>query len=144
MALTRVLLLVLAGGAGGRLGALTDERAKPAVPFGGTLRLIDFSLSNAQHSHVPDMWVLEQFHPASLSDQLANGRPWDLDRSFGGLLVLHPHLGDDREIDLAEILGRLSIDRLREIVARRVIPLRPPPLDEHVLRRIPRKANLQG
>jgi len=97
MALTRVLLLVLAGGAGGRLGVLTDERAKPAVPFAGTLRLIDFSLSNAQHSHVPDVWVIEQFNPASLSDQLANGRPWDLDRSSGGLLVLHPHLGGERE-----------------------------------------------
>ena len=96
MALTRVLLLVLAGGAGGRLGLLTNERAKPAVPWGGTLRLIDFSLSNAQHSHVPDVWVIEQFNPASLSDQLANGRPWDLDRGAGGLLVLHPHLGDDR------------------------------------------------
>jgi len=97
MALTRVLLLVLAGGAGGRLSPLTDDRAKPAVPWGGTLRLIDFSLSNAQHSHVPDVWVIEQFNPATLSDQLANGRPWDLDRSSGGLMVLHPHLGTDRE-----------------------------------------------
>lgn len=96
MALTRVLLLVLAGGAGSRLEKLTENRAKPAVRFAGTFRLVDVPLSNAQHSHVSDVWVVEQFHPASLVDHLANGRPWDLDRSSGGLLVLHPHLGSGR------------------------------------------------
>ena len=97
MTMTRVLLLVLAGGAGSRLSPLTDDRAKPAVPFGGSFRLIDFSLSNAQHSHVPDVWVIEQYNPASLADHLSNGRPWDLDRSSGGLLLLHPHRGSGRE-----------------------------------------------
>ncbi|GAA0240077.1 glucose-1-phosphate adenylyltransferase family protein [Cryptosporangium japonicum] len=97
MARPRTLLLVLAGGAGGRLELLTDHRAKPAVPYGGSYRLIDVSLSNAHHSGVDDVWVIEQFHPVSLTDHLANGRPWDLDRTHGGLLTLHPHRGTDRE-----------------------------------------------
>lgn len=96
MALTKVLVIILAGGAGSRLGLLTQGRAKPAVPFGGSFRLVDFPLSNCQHSHTPDVWVVEQYNPVSLADHLANGRPWDLDRGSGGLLVLHPHQGDGR------------------------------------------------
>ncbi|SNS60600.1 glucose-1-phosphate adenylyltransferase [Geodermatophilus pulveris] len=96
MALPRVLVLVLAGGAGGRLELLTEQRAKPAVPFAGVYRLIDFPLSNCQHSQLPDVWVSVQHHPASLSRHLANGRPWDLDRTEGGLLVLPPYQGTDR------------------------------------------------
>jgi glucose-1-phosphate adenylyltransferase len=96
MALPRILVLVLAGGAGGRLELLTENRAKPAVPFGGVYRLIDFALSNCQHSQIADVWVSVQFHPTSLSEHLANGRPWDLDRTSGGLLTLPPFLGTDR------------------------------------------------
>lgn len=96
MALTRILVVVLAGGAGGRLELLTGSRAKPAVPYGGIYRLIDFPLSNCQRAGIADVWVLQQYNPASLSDHLANGRPWDLDRTTGGLLVLHPHQGDER------------------------------------------------
>jgi glucose-1-phosphate adenylyltransferase len=96
MALPRILVLVLAGGAGGRLELLTDQRAKPAVPFAGVYRLIDFPLSNCQHSQLADVWVSVQFHPTSLSDHLANGRPWDLDRTSGGLMVLPPFQGTDR------------------------------------------------
>src|SRR5918994_2980010 len=96
MALPRILVLVLAGGAGGRLELLTEQRAKPAVPFGGVYRLIDFPLSNCQHSAIADVWVSVQFHPTSLSDHLANGRPWDLDRTFGGLMMLPPFQGTDR------------------------------------------------
>jgi glucose-1-phosphate adenylyltransferase len=92
-----VLLLVLAGGAGGRLELLTERRAKPAVPFAGHYRLIDVPLTNALHSGLQHVWVLEQHNPASLSDHLANGRPLDLDRTVGGLLVLHPHLGAGKE-----------------------------------------------
>jgi glucose-1-phosphate adenylyltransferase len=97
MARRRTLLVVLAGGAGGRLQLLTEDRAKPAVPVGGGYRLIDIPLSNAHHSGVDDVWVIEQFNPASIADHLANGRPWDLDRTSGGLLILHPHLGADKE-----------------------------------------------
>jgi glucose-1-phosphate adenylyltransferase len=89
----RLLALILAGGAGGRLELLTDDRAKPATPFGGVYRLIDFPLSNCVHSGISDVWVAQQFHPHSLLDHLSNGRPWDLDRTFGGMLILHPHLG---------------------------------------------------
>jgi len=96
MALPRILVLVLAGGAGGRLELLTEQRAKPAVPYGGVYRLIDFPLSNCQHSQVADVWVSVQFHPTSLADHLANGRPWDLDRTSGGLLTLPPFRGTDR------------------------------------------------
>lgn len=93
----RTLVLVLAGGAGGRLELLTDHRAKPSVPYAGSFRLIDFPLSNCLHAGLSDVWVVAQFHPASLADHLANGRPWDLDRTHGGLLVLPPHLGTERE-----------------------------------------------
>ena len=94
----KTLVIVLAGGAGGRLELLTKERAKPAVPFAGTHRLIDFPLSNAHNSGLEDVWVAQQFNPISLSDHLANGRPWDLDRTVGGLLILQPRLGhDERE-----------------------------------------------
>jgi glucose-1-phosphate adenylyltransferase len=93
----RILTVVLAGGAGGRLELLTERRAKPAVPFAASYRLIDFPLSNALHSGISDVWVVQQFNPVSLSDHLANGRPWDLDRTSGGLLVLQPHRGTGKE-----------------------------------------------
>jgi glucose-1-phosphate adenylyltransferase len=91
----RTLVIILAGGAGGRLELLTHSRAKPAVSFAGTHRLIDFPLSNCLNSKLSDVWVSQQFNPVSLSDHLANGRPWDLDRTTGGLLVLHPREGND-------------------------------------------------
>jgi glucose-1-phosphate adenylyltransferase len=96
VALPRILVLVLAGGAGGRLELLTEQRAKPAVPFAGVYRLIDFPLSNCRNSTIADVWVPVQFHPTSLSDHLANGRPWDLDRTFGGLMMLPPFQGSER------------------------------------------------
>lgn len=97
MAPPHVLALILAGGAGSRLELLTERRAKPAVPYGGSYRLIDIPLSNCRHSGIRDVWVVQQQHPASLADALANGRPWDLDRSTGGLLVLPPAMGSKRE-----------------------------------------------
>lgn len=92
---TRTLVLILAGGAGGRLELLTHRRAKPAVSFAGTHRLIDFPLSNCLNARLGDVWVAQQYNPVSLSDHLANGRPWDLDRTAGGLLVLHPSEGNE-------------------------------------------------
>jgi glucose-1-phosphate adenylyltransferase len=91
----KTLVLILAGGAGGRLELLTHTRAKPAVPFAGTHRLIDFPLSNCANAHIDDVWISQQFNPVSLSDHTANGRPWDLDRTSGGLLVLHPRQGNE-------------------------------------------------
>lgn len=91
---TSILALILAGGTGGRLGALTDSKAKPVVPVGGTYRLIDIPLSNLHHSHISDVWVVEQYQPKSINDHLANGRPWDLDRTNGGLRMLPPFEGE--------------------------------------------------
>jgi len=91
----KTLVVVLAGGAGGRLELLTRERAKPAVSFAGTHRLIDFPLSNCLNSGLQDVWIAQQFNPISLSDHLANGRPWDLDRTSGGLIILQPRMGHD-------------------------------------------------
>ncbi len=91
MAKQKVLALILAGGEGGRLEVLTERRAKPAMPFAGVYRLIDFSLSNCMHSGISDVWIVEQYEPHSLNDHLANGRPWDLDRTYGGLQVLPPY-----------------------------------------------------
>ncbi|HEX2375365.1 MAG TPA: glucose-1-phosphate adenylyltransferase family protein [Actinomycetota bacterium] len=89
----KVLALVMAGGEGSRLELLTERRAKPALPFAGVYRLIDFPLSNCVHSGIEDVWVLQQYRVQSLNDQLANGRPWDLDRTYGGLRLLPPQLG---------------------------------------------------
>lgn len=90
----RVLLLVLAGGQGSRLGPLTDGQAKPSLPVGGTHRLVDLALSNAVNSGLSDVWVIAQFHPHALEAHLAKGRPWDLDRTRGGLRVVAPFQAD--------------------------------------------------
>ena len=90
----RVLTLILAGGEGNRLKALTEKRAKPVLPFAGVYRLIDFALSNCAHSGLNDVWVIEQFQAHSLNQHLANGRPWDMDRTYGGLQLLPPFQGE--------------------------------------------------
>ncbi|HEX7135768.1 MAG TPA: sugar phosphate nucleotidyltransferase [Iamia sp.] len=95
--MTRALLIVLAGGKGSRLDVLTVGRAKPSLPVGGTFRLIDLMLSNAAHSGLTDVWIVQQYEPHLLNDHLANGRPWDLDRSRGGLQVVPPYQGADGE-----------------------------------------------
>jgi glucose-1-phosphate adenylyltransferase len=93
----KVLALVMAGGEGSRLELLTERRAKPALPYAGVYRLIDFPLSNCLHSGIEDVWVAQQYRLQSLNDQLANGRPWDLDRTYGGLRLLPPQLGADED-----------------------------------------------
>src|SRR4051812_40699022 len=90
-----VLALVLAGGKGGRVLPLTEDRPKPHLPFAGTHRLIDFPLSNCRHSGITDVWVVQQHNPRALRDHLANGRPWDLDRTRGGFRILHPYTKPD-------------------------------------------------
>lgn len=92
-----MLALILAGGKGSRLGVLTDARAKPALPFGGNYRLIDVPLSNLTNSGVSDVWIIEQYRPHWLNTYLANGRPWDLDRTRGGLRLLPPFEGRAEE-----------------------------------------------
>jgi glucose-1-phosphate adenylyltransferase len=89
----RVIALVLAGGQGDRLSVLSEERAKPAVVFGGHYRIIDFSLSNCANSGITRVGVLTQYRPRSLNAHIAIGRPWDLDRQGGGVTLLQPYLG---------------------------------------------------
>ena len=88
-----ILTLILAGGEGERLSILSQVRAKPGVPFGGKYRIIDFALSNAVNSGLADVAVLTQYAPRSLIDHIGVGRPWDLDRSRGGVTLLQPYLG---------------------------------------------------
>ena len=89
----RVVGIILAGGAGTRLGVLSEQRAKPAVPFAGRFRVIDFTLSNCVNSGIYDVGVLTQYLPRSLNDHIGIGRPWDLDRSRGGVRLLQPYQG---------------------------------------------------
>ena len=98
----KTLALILAGGEGSRLEVLTEKRAKPVMPFAGMYRLIDFALSNCMHSRIDNVWIIEQYQPHSLNEHLANGRPWDLDRTYGGLQVLPPYMGQNNEGGFAE------------------------------------------
>lgn len=88
--------MLLAGGQGSRLYALTQKTAKPAVQFGGKYRIIDFPLSNCVNSGIDTVGVLTQYQPLVLNDYIGNGLPWDLDRTFGGLKILPPYQGQNR------------------------------------------------
>ena len=83
--------MLLAGGQGSRLYALTQDMAKPAVPYGGKYRIIDFPLSNCTNSGIDTVGVLTQYQPLGLNDYIGNGQPWDLDRLHGGVHVLPPY-----------------------------------------------------
>ncbi len=83
--------MLLAGGQGSRLYALTNKIAKPAVPFGGKYRIIDFPLSNCINSGIDTVGVLTQYQPLVLNDYIGNGEPWDLDRTYGGVHILSPY-----------------------------------------------------
>ncbi len=84
--------MLLAGGQGSRLGTLTKEIAKPAVPFGGKYRIIDFPLSNCSNSGIYTVGVLTQYRPLELNTYIGNGQPWDMDRMHGGAFVLPPYV----------------------------------------------------
>ena len=86
--------MLLAGGQGSRLYALTQKTAKPAVSFGGKYRIIDFPLSNCINSGFDTVGVLTQYQPLLLNDYIGNGLPWDLDRTFGGVKILPPYQGN--------------------------------------------------
>jgi glucose-1-phosphate adenylyltransferase len=93
MAFRSVAAVILAGGQGERLSVLSAQRAKPAVPFAGKYRIIDFTLSNCVNSGIDRVAVLTQYRPHSLNDHIGIGRPWDLDRMRGGVRLLQPYLG---------------------------------------------------
>lgn len=87
----KCIAMILAGGQGSRLYCLTQKLAKPAVPFGGKYRIIDFPLSNCVNSGIDTVGVLTQYQPLVLNEYIGNGQPWDLDRSHGGVFVLPPY-----------------------------------------------------
>ena len=86
--------MLLAGGQGSRLYALTKKTAKPAVPFGGKYRIIDFTLSNCINSGIDTVGVLTQYQPLVMNEYIGNGLPWDLDRNLGGVKILPPYQGN--------------------------------------------------
>ncbi|MFN8523983.1 MAG: glucose-1-phosphate adenylyltransferase [Chloroflexota bacterium] len=88
-----VVAVIMAGGQGERLSVLSVKRAKPAVPFGGKYRIIDFALSNVVNSGIYHAAILTQYRPHSLHDHIGVGKPWDLDRARGGVRLLQPYLG---------------------------------------------------
>ncbi|MDR1093240.1 MAG: NTP transferase domain-containing protein, partial [Clostridiales bacterium] len=87
----KCIAMLLAGGQGNRLYALTNSLAKPAVSFGGKYRIIDFTLSNCTNSAIDTVGVLTQYQPMRLNEYIGNGEPWDLDRNTGGVRVLPPY-----------------------------------------------------
>jgi len=87
-----MIAMLLAGGQGSRLGVLTKDVAKPAVPFGGKYRIIDFPLSNCVNSGIDTIGVLTQYQPLELNTYIGNGQPWDLDRINGGVSILPPYV----------------------------------------------------
>ena len=89
----KCVAMLLAGGQGSRLGVLTGKIAKPAVPYGGKYRIIDFPLSNCIHSGIDTVGILTQYKPLELNDYIGSGKPWDLDRSNGGVHILPPYQG---------------------------------------------------
>ena len=89
----KCIAMLLAGGQGSRLYALTQDAAKPSVPFGGKYRIIDFPLSNCANSGIDTVGVLTQYKPLRLNSYIGTGEPWDLDVSDGGVYILPPYLG---------------------------------------------------
>ncbi|MBU3190346.1 glucose-1-phosphate adenylyltransferase [Clostridium bowmanii] len=90
-----MIAMILAGGQGSRLKQLTKMIAKPAVPFGGKYRIIDFSLSNCSNSNIDTVGVLTQYQPLALNSHIGIGAPWDLDRRNGGVTMLAPYQSED-------------------------------------------------
>jgi glucose-1-phosphate adenylyltransferase len=122
----KVLALIMAGGANDNLSVLTTIRAEAAMPFGGKFRIIDFVLSNCTNSQIYKVGVLTQYMPRALNDHIGSGKPWELDRTRGGIRLLQPYLGagisgwqkgtadavrknldfiDEQRVDLVLILG---------------------------------------
>jgi glucose-1-phosphate adenylyltransferase len=112
-----VLAIVQAGGAGSRMDVLTRERARPGLPFGGVYQLVDFPMSNLRHSRIEDVWLSVQYQADSLDEQVANGRPWDLDRDAGGFRLLTPQQGGSPDADGFASGNADELFRIRDQIA---------------------------
>lgn len=99
------IAMLLAGGQGSRLHALTRSDAKPNLSFGGKYRLIDFALSNCSNSGIDTVGVLTQYRPLELNRHIGSGRPWDLDISAGGVCILPPYRTDGEKRPLVQRHG---------------------------------------
>ena len=115
----QVLGVIQAGGAGSRMDVLTRERAKPALPYAGTHRLIDFAVSSMVHSRIRDVWVSVEYQVASIDEYLAGGRPWDLDATRGGFRRIVPQSGSGpaTEDEFAHGNGDLLLRMARDLEA---------------------------
>ncbi len=115
----QVLGVIQAGGAGSRMDVLTRERAKPALPYAGTHRLIDFAISSMVHSRIRDVWVSVEYQVASIDEYLAGGRPWDLDATRGGFRRIVPQSGSGpaTEDEFAHGNGDLLLRMARDLEA---------------------------
>ena len=123
--MSRTVAFILAGGVGKRLSLLTRFRAKPAVPFAGRYRIIDFTLTNCIRSDINRIYLLTQYRSPSIVRHIGIGKPWDLDRIDGGIRSLHPHLGfqaaDWYQGTADAIYQNISV--LREVECRNVLIL---------------------
>jgi glucose-1-phosphate adenylyltransferase len=118
--MNNVLAVVLAGGEGKRLSVLAHERAKPAVPFGGKYRIIDFTLSNCVNSGISRVAIIPQYNPRSLARHIGVGRPWDLDRTIGGITLLYPFVSTNGEMHWYKGTADAVYHNLRFILDTRV------------------------
>ena len=116
----KVLALVLAGGEGKRLSVLAQGRAKPAVPFAGKYRIIDFVLSNCVNSGINTVAVIPQYNPRSLARHIGVGKPWDLDRVIGGITLLYPFVSTNGEMHWYKGTAEAVYHNLQFIQDRRV------------------------
>ena len=112
---SRVMAFIMAGGMGDRLSVLSEQRAKPAVPFGGSYRIIDFTLSNCANSGITRVGVLTQYLPRSLNEHIAAGAPWGLDRDGEGVAVLQPYQSQQRDGDWYSGTAHAVYQNLHEI-----------------------------
>jgi len=116
----KVLAVVLAGGEGKRLSVLAQGRAKPAVPFAGKYRIIDFALSNCVNSGINAVAVIPQYNPRSLARHIGVGKPWDLDRVVGGITLLYPFVSTNGEMHWYKGTAEAVYQNLRFIQDSRV------------------------
>ena len=109
----RAIAMLLAGGQGSRLKVLTEKTAKPAVPFGGKYRIIDFPLSNCVNSHIDTVGILTQYQPLELNEYIGNGQPWGLNKTHSCAQVLPPYERHDKKSGWYKGTAGLAVFRVK-------------------------------